>query len=244
MPVSSRCSSRYLTLYRSVVGRKIIAAITGIILLSFLLLHAFGNLNNFAGINADGIPAINAYAMYLRDMGTPLVPKGLLLWLVRLLLIAALILHISAVTALIKMNRLARKNTYQKRQHQHTSFATHWVVVSGVLLFVFIIFHISQFTFGFLTPFDFVPGLVYHNLFNAFQHGWLVSFYLLALIALGLHLRHGIWSLCQTLGLDNPDRNRLLRFFASSISTLLVCLFASIPLAFYFGFLDLPFVTH
>lgn len=228
---------RFHRLYHSIVGRKIIAALTGLILLGFLFLHAFGNLNSFAGINADGIPAINAYAGYLRNMATPLVPKSMLLWLVRIVVMVAFVFHVSAVLSLMRINRAARPVDYQKRQHRHTSLAAHWVLFSGLLLLLFIITHVTQFTLGMLTTFDFVPGDLYHNLYSAFHQGWLVVFYILALAALGLHLGHGIWSLCQTLGLDNPDRNMALRLIATATSTGLIMVFASIPLAFYFDFL-------
>jgi len=228
---------QFLQLYRSLVGRKIIAALTGLILLGFLMMHAFGNLNNFAGINADGIPAINAYADYLRNAATPLMPSSLLLWSIRLVLIVAFVMHVDAVVSLARLNRGARQTGYEKQSHQHTSFATRWVLASGLFLLVFIISHISNFAFGVLTPFDFIPGNVYHNLYSAFQYGWFVLFYLVALAVLGLHLQHGIWSLCQTLGLDNPDRNAALRMTANVIAIGLVIIFASIPLAFYVGLL-------
>ncbi|TNF95109.1 MAG: hypothetical protein EP297_11760 [Gammaproteobacteria bacterium] len=228
---------RFYRFYYSIVGRKIIAALTGLFLLVFLLVHALGNLNSFAGINADGIPAINAYADYLRNLATPLVPKSLLVWLFRLLLLIAFVLHVIAVLSLMHINRAARTVDYQKRQYRHISFAAHWVFFSGLLLLLFIITHVSHFTLGILTPFESSPDDIYHNLNSAFQNGWLVLFYILSLAALGLHLGHGIWSMFQTLGLDNPDRNLVLRLIAAVTSIGLVTVFVSIPLAFYFDFL-------
>lgn len=228
---------RFHRLYLSIVGRKIIAAITGMILVGFLVLHALGNLNSLGGINAEGVPAINAYAGYLRDIATPLVPGAMLLWLIRILLAGAFVLHVTVVVSLMRTNRAARPIGYQQRRHRHTSLAAHWVVASGLLLLLFTITHVMQISLGLLTPFDYAPGDVYHNLHSTFSRGWLVGFYIVALAALGLHLRHGIWSLCQTLGLDNPDRNAALRLIATITSGVLVVMFASVPLAFYFGLL-------
>ena len=226
-------------LFNSLIGRKFIAAVTGLILLSFLVLHALGNLNSFAVDQLNGIPAINSYADYLRNMATPLMPKFVLLWLIRIVLILSFILHIIVVISLARSNFSARPISYQKQQHKHTSFAAHWVLATGVLLLIFIITHVSQFAFGILTPFEFIQGDIYHNLSLAFQSTGLVVFYLLALLSLGLHLHHGIWSLTQTLGLDNPDRNLALRLVSALVTGLLVMIFASIPLAFYFGLLPI-----
>ena len=224
-------------LFTSLIGRKFLAAVTGFILLSFLLLHAFGNLNSFAADTVDGVPAINAYADYLRSMATPLMPKSVLLWLIRIILIVAFVLHVFVVLSLAKTNRAARPIAYHQTPQKTASYAARWVLASGLIVLLFIIFHLSHFSFGVLTPFAFIEGDIYHNLASAFQSPFYVMFYLLALAALGFHLHHGIWSLTQTLGLDNPDRNLMFRLLASLITALLVSLFASIPLAFYFGLL-------
>jgi succinate dehydrogenase / fumarate reductase cytochrome b subunit len=223
--------------YQSIVGRKIIAAITGLILVGFLLVHALGNLNSFAGSHSDGTPAINAYAEYLLTLGTPLVPESMLVWLFRFVLLVAFVLHVRMVVALLHVNRAARPVDYENLQPRHTSFAAKWVVITGVTLLLFVILHVSHFTLGMFTPYHHIPGDIYHNLYSAFQHGWLVLFYLLALTALGLHLGHGIWSLCQTMGWDSPERNKALRLLSIVTSTGLMLVFISIPLAFYFNFL-------
>ena len=114
------------------------------------------------------------------------------------------------------------------------------MMVSGLLLLAFIIFHILQFTTLTidLTPLE--SGALYSNLYNAFQEWYIVLIYLVALVFLGMHLRHALWSLCQTLGLDNPERNHGIRMGANALTLVIVVGFALVPVLFFTGALGEP----
>lgn len=231
---------RLKLIYSSVVGKKFIAAITGTILFLFLVGHVAGNLKVFTPDEAGGVPAIDAYAQFLRTMGHPLLPNGLGLWMSRVVLLGAIILHMIVVVQLAMINRNARPKGYAQTKYRAASASARWMLVSGGLLLAFVVFHILHFTTGTIQLGEFEHGLVYSNLFHSFTCWPVVIIYLLAMLVVGFHLYHGIWSLFQTIGLDNPDRNSLLRSLALAITLALVVGFSSLPLAFMAGAMDEP----
>jgi len=226
---------RLAIIYQSMVGKKILAAVTGIVLFGFLLGHVAGNLKVFTGTTEAGAPAIDEYGEFLREIGHPLVPDQFVLWAARIVLLVALIVHVVVVTQLAFLNMEARPHDYVKKKHTVSTLAARLMLVSGFLILAFVIFHILHFTTGTIVIGQFEHGHIYANLFHSFGYWPVVLLYLVAMVALGFHLYHGVWSLFQTLGFDNPDRNKLLRAFTIGITIALVVGFSSVPLAFMSG---------
>jgi len=227
-----------LDLWRSTVGKKTIVAVTGAILLGYLLLHMAGNLNSLFG-PGGAEPRVDWYAGWLRDFGEPLIPHETVVWLVRALLLGAVLVHITGVVQLSIRNRAARPPEFPARRIGR-SLESRLMMVSGTLLIAFIIFHILQFTTLTITVTPLEHGQVYANLYNAFQEWYLVVIYLVALVLIGIHLRHGIWSLTQTLGLDSPARNQKIRHGATALAVILVIGFALVPVLMWTDVLDPP----
>ncbi len=225
----------------STLGIKAVVAMTGVILFGFVVLHMIGNLKAFTGSDDNGVPHVDEYAHFLRTMGEPMLPHGFALWMTRLVLIVALVLHVGMVIALQRRNRAARPIAYQSRPVLVvSSFAARTMLVSGILILVFVIVHILHFTTGTIRLTPIVPEQVYANLYNAFTVWFVALFYVVAMGLLGFHLYHGVWSLFQTLGLDNPDRNRILRLSAAIAAVGVTVGFSSVPLLFTLGLMPAP----
>lgn len=225
-------------LWHSTIGKKVFVAVSGTILIAYLILHMAGNLLSLAG-PGGGDPQINVYSEWLRDFGEPLIPESGVLWAVRAVLLSALLVHVVGVVQLNARNRAARPEGFPARRIGR-SWESRLMMVSGVLLFAFIVFHILQFTTLTIDVTPLVAGELYANLYNAFQEWYFVAIYLLALFFVGAHLRHGIWSVVQTLGWDNPERNPKVKTGASLLTVILVAGFASIPVLFFTGALGAP----
>lgn len=220
-----------LTLYRSSIGKKAVMAITGMIGIAYVLVHMLGNLKIF-----EGPEPFNAYAEFLRTVGEPAVPRAGLLWLVRLVLLAAVILHVTAAYQLTRMDWAGRTTRYAQWHPVQASFASRTMRWGGVILLLFIIYHLLHFTFGTVHP-EFRRGDAYHNVIAGFQVWWVSIFYIAAMVALGLHIYHGFWSMFQTLGLNNATYNRLLRGLALLFGLGIAAGFVSVPIAVLAGFL-------
>jgi len=232
--------TRLLLLYRSLVGKKVIVAVTGAILLGFLLFHAAGNLKTFLPGPSPGVPDIDVYARFLRTMGEPLLPYSAVLWLVRVVLLLALVLHVVCVLQLAVHNRRARPVEYERVAFVEATASGRWMLYSGALLLLFLLVHLPHLTTGTLDAARFTHGAVYANLHQAFGQWHFAALYLVAMGVLGSHLYHGAWSVFQSLGLDNPDRNRALRRMAIVLAVAVPLTFASVPLAFLTGVMDPP----
>jgi len=231
---------RLAALYRTSVGKKIVAALTGMLLIAFLVMHAAGNLSVFSGTDASGTPYIDLYAAFLASLGGPLLPERGFLWVFRLGLLAVLLLHLWSVITLARESRAARPLLYAKKRRLGSSLAAAWMLWTGLFLVLFIIVHLANLLLGRLAPFHYQAGAVYANLYHAFGVWYLAGFYLAGLGALALHLYHGVWSLFQTLGIDRPGRNRMLRRVAVTTTALIVCTFAAVPLSFLSGRMAAP----
>ncbi|MDX1578415.1 MAG: succinate dehydrogenase, partial [Gemmatimonadota bacterium] len=151
--------------YASVIGKKAIVAVTGAIMLLFLVGHVTGNLKVFLPDIAPGVPDIDAYAEFLRTVGEPLVPHMAILWAVRLVLLAAVALHVVCVVQLVRHNRAARGEGYRRRRYDRATRPARWMMVSGLVVLGFIVFHILHFTTGTIDPASFREGEVYANLY-------------------------------------------------------------------------------
>jgi succinate dehydrogenase / fumarate reductase, cytochrome b subunit len=211
--------------YRSAVGKKWVMAITGIILMGFVFGHMVGNLKMYQGAHA-----LNVYGETLRELLYPLLPRTLFLWLVRLVLIAAFVLHIVAAAQLTAYNRRSRAGGYQaKRGWQAANAASLSMRFTGVVILLFLIWHLADFTWGFVNP-DFVRGDVYRNVQASLTNAVPAAIYVLANIALGVHLYHGGWSMFQSLGLNNPRWNSWRRSFAVGFAAIVTLGNLSFPL--------------
>jgi succinate dehydrogenase / fumarate reductase, cytochrome b subunit len=211
-------------MWRSTVGKKIVMAVTGLIMVAFVIAHVAGNLLAF-----DSPAKLNAYGAFLK--GTPE-----LLWTERVVLLVAVTLHIVAAVQLTLIEKASRPIQYAKREYQAATFASRTIRWGGVFLAVFIVFHILHMTTGTVHP-DFIEGDVYHNMIAGFSVPWVAAFYVVAMIALGLHLYHGAWSSFRTLGITQPSAHPLRRRVVAVVSIAIAALFASIPLAVVTGIL-------
>jgi succinate dehydrogenase / fumarate reductase cytochrome b subunit len=227
---------RLKLLFASSIGKKFVAAITGLIMFGFLVGHAAGHMKIFTGADANGIPHIDHYGQFLKDFGAPALPPMLALWGARLFLLGAVVLHIVTVILLSDQNKKARPVGYVKKKRAAASPAALYMMVTGSLILAFIVLHILHFTTGSLPLLgDHEHGAVYANMMNSFSNP-LVSFtYIFMMVIIGFHLYHGVWSLFQTLGLDNPDRNTALRAFAILFAVGVSATFILIPVVFMFG---------
>lgn len=216
--------------YRSAIGKKYVMAITGIIGLGYVLAHTIGNLKMYLGPEE-----IDHYGEFLRELLVPILPRTWTLWLLRLVLIAALVLHVHAAYALTVMNRKARPVRYQsKRDYVAANFAARTMRWSGIIVLLFIGWHLADFTWGWVNP-GFVRGEVYRNVVASFERIPVAILYIVANLALGLHLYHGAWSLFQSLGWNNPRFNAWRRHFATGFAGLIVVGNVSFPLAVLAG---------
>ena len=225
-------------MWRSTIGKKTIVAVTGTILIAYLVLHMVGNLNSLFG-PGGAEPRVDEYAEWLRTFGEPLIPYEGIVWAVRAILLGAVVVHIVGVLQLNARNRAARPAAFPAKRIGR-SWESRLMMVSGLLLLAFIVFHILQFTTLTIDVTPLERGALYANVYNAFQEWYFVAIYLAALVLVGMHLRHGIWSLCQTLGLDSPERNFGIRMGANALSLVLVIGFALVPILFYTGALGEP----
>ena len=226
----------------STVGKKVIVAITGSILLVYVVLHVLGNLKTFQGYGSGGAP-VDDYANFLRTVGSPVIPRNGLLWLVRIILVAALVLHVAAITSLAKRNRAARPAGYGAPVVERSLSLTN-DALDGVLVLAFIVFHVLQFTTRTIQITPVYEGTVYANLDAAFSKWYFVVLYVAAVILLGMHLKHAIWSVTQTAGWDKPNRNPTFRRFATGTAIAITVGFAAVPICFYTNILPDPPTPH
>lgn len=228
-------------LWDSSIGKKIAVAVSGGILVGYVVLHMLGNLNSLYG-PGGGDARVDDYAHWLRTFGEPLLPYAFVLWAVRVVLLAALVVHVTGIVQLRARSRAARGGHPARRIGRSFSAAT--TIVTGTLLLAFIVFHILQFTTLTIDVTPLHEGAVYANLYNAFQKWYFVLLYVLAVGSLGFHLRHGVWSAVQTLGLDSPERNQAIRRTAGALSLLVVVGFVVVPILFWTGALSAPDATE
>jgi succinate dehydrogenase / fumarate reductase cytochrome b subunit len=214
-----------LAFYRSTVGKKVIMAGTGVILVGFVIIHMASNLLVF-----ESPGKLDAYAAFLRSTGS-------LLWIARGILLAAVILHIDAAWKLSRRSQASRPQGYVKREPQVSTWGARTMRWGGVLLLGFIVYHLLHFSFGRLHadyP-SFHHAMVNHNVATGFGSFGVVIFYELAMVALGLHLYHGIAAMVLSLGASHPRYSPMWRKAATAIAVVTALGFMSIPIAVYLG---------
>jgi len=221
--------SRVQRLLGSLVGKKVVMAATGVILLGFVLAHMAGNLKVF-----QGPEHFNAYAEGLRTVGAPFFGRGQLLWAARIILLAAVGLHIWAAWAVTRASWAARPEGYKRLELIETTWAARRMRWGGVLIIAYVVYHLLDLTFGKANP-SFVPGDVYHNLVASFSRTPVALAYIAAVLVLAFHMYHGIYSAFQTLGLNHPKYNRWRRAFAAGYTLLVTAGFVAVPVAVLAG---------
>jgi succinate dehydrogenase / fumarate reductase cytochrome b subunit len=222
-----------LEFYRSAVGKKWVMAISGLALIGFVFFHALGNLKVYFGAED-----FNHYGEWLRSILVPFLPRTVFLWLLRFGLITAFAFHIHAAYSLTRMNRRARGSGYvQERDWQAADFASRTMRWTGVIVALFIVFHLADLTWGTVNP-DFVRGDVYRNFVATFSRPPVAIIYLIGNIALGIHLFHGTWSLFQSLGVNNPKWNSWRRGFAVGFAALITGMNVMFPISVLTGIVD------
>lgn len=220
--------NRLVRLFGASIGRKLLAATTGFLLIAFLIGHLFGNLKVF-----QGQESLNAYAAFLQ--GHPLV------WVFRAGLLTVFVLHIWATLSLARENVAARPVPYSRYRPQAASFVSRSMAVSGVLILLFVIFHLLHFTFGIIGPrgseFAQAHGAldVYTMVVQSFRNPWIAGTYVMAMVVLGLHLLHGAASAFQTFGVRHESYDGLIRGVSLAVVAALALGNAAIALLVFLG---------
>ena len=224
--------NRLLALWGSVIGKKVVMAVTGAVLILFVIGHMLGNLKIFSGPEE-----INAYSRFLREVGWPEFGYGQLLWLVRSVLLLSAVLHITAAAQLTILNRQARPIGYEAKKNIETTWGAMTMRWGGVLLAVFIVFHLFHFTGGMVgfEPGQFEHLMVYQNVVAGFSVWPIALFYIVAMGALCLHLDHGIWSALQTLGWVTIGNSNSVRIFSRIVALIIFAGFISVPISVMAG---------
>jgi succinate dehydrogenase / fumarate reductase cytochrome b subunit len=208
------------------IALKMLMAVTGVIFLGYVLLHMYGNLKAFAGHDA-----YNDYAEHLRTLGEPMLPYAGFLWVLRVVLIVALVLHVWAAWKLALRARRARSVRYRVKRNSSSSPASRLMRWGGLALLLFVVWHLLNFTVGKVNVTGGPTNDPYNLLVDSFATWWLTVIYLLAMVALGMHLWHGVWSAAQTLGVTNNARARRNAKIGGVVAAVLIAGgFALVPL--------------
>ncbi|MFC4911180.1 succinate dehydrogenase cytochrome b subunit [Actinomadura gamaensis] len=222
-------------IYRSTVGKKAVMAVTGAILVGFLIAHMIGNLKIFLGASD-----FDHYAHWLRTMGEPAVPRRTLLTILEIVLGVSVVLHMWSAVSLARRASAARPVKYHGKKKSHAQgYATHTMRYGGVIILLFVIWHLLDLTFYAVNPkgSDATP---YERVIADFDASrWYITvWYVLAVLLVGLHLRHGIWSAFQSLGLRSPRNNGTLRALAAGIAAVVTIGFIAVPISVTFGWVS------
>lgn len=223
-----------VTFAKSSIGAKFVMALSGLVLFGFVLIHMLGNLQVYQGQDA-----YNGYAYFLKS-------KAPLLWGARLVLLSAVLLHIVSGVRLAMLNRAARPQAYVQKKFVRATFTSRAMLLSGLTLLAFIIYHLLHFTLGLTNP-------AHHNLLDAqgrhdvyamfvlgFQNVYIATAYIVAMLCLGLHLNHAVSSMFQTLGINSPRYERLIANLGPAFALLIVIGNISMPISVLLGLIDLP----
>jgi succinate dehydrogenase / fumarate reductase cytochrome b subunit len=215
-----------ITFFDTTIGKKVVMAISGLVLFGFVFGHMLGNLQVFLGPEV-----FNHYAITLHSLGE-------LLWAVRAILFVAFVLHVVMAVQLVTRSAAARPIGYRVSKHNRTTFAALTMKFSGIWLLLFVVYHLAHFTF---------PGVAmgayehqsfthaYSNFVNGFSIPWVVALYMVSMLSLGMHLYHGSYSLFQTLGLNNPLRNASVKGLAQFVALVITVGNIVLPLSVLLG---------
>lgn len=227
---SARRAPFLVRLYRSAVGKKYVMAITGLVFMGYVLAHMIGNLKLY-----QGTEALTTYEEFLRRLAYPLLPEGMALNLMRVVLALALIFHVVAAAQLTRMNHNARPDRYRsKRDYVAADFAARSMRWTGVIVLLFVLYHLADFTLTWVNPAP-ADASLYDRVVASFQIPAVSAFYLFANLALGVHLYHGVWSLFQSLGWNHRRFNHWRRPLAVGFTVVVIGGNLSFPIAVLTG---------
>lgn len=217
---------------RTSVGWKIAMAVTGVIFLGFVVAHMYGNLKVFAGQ-----AAFDDYAHHLRILGEPYLPHSGFLWIMRTVLLVSLVIHVWAALILWRQAHQARTTRYAMFKPVQATWSSRTMRWGGLAVLLFVIFHLLQFT----TLTIEVGGSfdsAYNRIIAAFEAWYITAIYAAAMVALGMHLRHGLWSAVQTLGWSTRRREPAIKAAGLAIAVTIVAGFLVPPVAIFFDLLN------
>ncbi|HVN04876.1 MAG TPA: succinate dehydrogenase cytochrome b subunit [Bryobacteraceae bacterium] len=223
--------NRSIGFYQSTIGKKVVMAVTGVILFGYVLAHLLGNLQ----IYSPDPEQINNYAKFLHS-------HPLLLWIARCVLLTCVGLHITASVQLWLLKQRARPEAYVKKDDLPTSYAARTMIWSGPIIAAFVVFHVLHLTVGSVLPLHVLPTGemdVRANVITGFQHPAVAIFYIIAMALLCLHLYHGLWSMFQSLGINHPRYTPILKKFAAAFAWFVAIGNISIPVSVMLGLLRL-----
>jgi succinate dehydrogenase / fumarate reductase cytochrome b subunit len=224
---------RVISLYRTSVGKKFYMAVSGAILIGFLVAHMVGNLKMYMGPEA-----FNHYAEFLREVGEPILPRMVGLWIFRVVLLGCVGLHMLSAWQVYTQSRSARGGKYAKEESLSFSYASRTMRWGGVIIAAFVIYHILHFTTGQALP-QFEHGEAYANVVYGFQSPLVVGFYVVTLVMVTFHVYHGVWSAFQTVGANHPKYNPFRRPLAMVLALLLLFGFLTVPVGVMAGVLTI-----
>ncbi|MEX0428846.1 succinate dehydrogenase cytochrome b subunit [Nocardioides sp. DS6] len=225
---------------RSTIALKLLMAGSGIIFILFVLVHMYGNLKAFAGENA-----YNTYAEHIRTVGTPMLPREGVLWVIRAVLIVSLVTHVWSAVVLWRRAAVQRPVKYQVKKNLHSSLSSRTMRWGGLTLLLFVIWHLLHFTIVKINPTGSQAKSITDNPYQLLVHSfggsgwWMTVIYLIAMLALGFHLHHGTFSACQTLGWTNTASSRArARVCGWVVAIVIAGGFSLVPLFILFGVID------
>jgi succinate dehydrogenase / fumarate reductase cytochrome b subunit len=213
-----------LNLYQTAVGKKWVMALTGLGLVGYVVVHMIGNMHLY-----EGPVEIHEYAEALRDLGGDLVPRTWVLWALRLGLFTMFVLHIHSAATLTKMNAATNSKYMSTRDYAAANFASRSMRWTGVIIALFVLYHLADLTWGWWDD-DWVRGDPYGNVDRSLSRIPVAIFYIVANIALAVHLFHGIFSMFTSLGVNSPKLNGIRRPLAAGIAGLILLGNLSIPI--------------
>jgi len=216
-------------LFRTTIGKKALMAVSGIALFGFVLVHMLGNLKLYMGPEK-----MNHYGEFLREVGAPFFVHGQLLWIFRIVLLVAVVAHMWSAWSLTRQSWNARPDRYRVRTAIQATYASRTMRWGGVIIAFFVLYHLADLTFGW-TREGFRAGQPYQNVVASFSNPLVAGLYVVANVMLGFHLFHGLWSLFQSLGWNNPKFNPWRRWFATAFAWIVTLGNVSFPVAVLAG---------
>ncbi len=236
-PPPVRAASKFrlpwpLSIYHTAVGKKWVMGLTGVALLGFVLVHMTGNLHLY-----EGPQEVHEYAETLRNLGTDVIPRTWVLWGLRIGLIAAFGLHIHSAYSLSRMSMVADQRYVGGRNYIAANFASRTMRWTGPIVGLYLFYHLADLTWGWFNP-DFVRGDPYHNVAESLSSIPVAIFYIVANIALSIHIFHGAWSMFQSLGVNSPRYNHLRRYVAGGLASVILIGNLSFPIFVQVGVID------
>jgi succinate dehydrogenase / fumarate reductase cytochrome b subunit len=223
-----------LNLYQTAVGKKWVMAVTGIMLLGFVLFHMFGNIKLYIGViehHGESVYDVDIYGEFLRELLVPLFPRTWFLWLLRFGLIGAFGLHIHSAYSLTRMNLTVDQAYESKRDWLAANFASRSMRYTGIIVLAYLIFHLADLTWGWIPSTEWERGEIQANVVNSLSNPVVAAVYIVANVLLAVHIYHGVFSMFQSLGINNPRYNDLRRYLAGGLAAVILVGNVSFPVA-------------